>query len=125
VDREGEVAEMTEPRLLLIGRFQSTLDVLAEELRRSGRDVVATNDRALIGQTLVAGKADLVVIGGGLDEPARAEMRDYVLAISPDIPLHLAPRGEGTSPATALSFANEQVVLYKVLAAAMRDQPEG
>ncbi|TJZ76555.1 hypothetical protein FCG67_17825 [Rhodococcus oryzae] len=116
---------MAEPRLLLIGRRQSTLDVLAEELRRVGRDVVATNDRALIGRILAEWEADLVVIGGGLDEPARAEMRDYVLGISPEIPLHLAPRGEGTSPATALSFANEQVVLYKVRAAAGRDQPEG
>ncbi|WP_145982402.1 hypothetical protein [Rhodococcus sp. MTM3W5.2] len=116
---------MAEPRLLLIGKLQSTLDVLAEELRRFGRDVVATNDRALIGQTLTEGKADLVVIGGGLDEPARAEMRDYVLGISPEIPLYLAPRGEGTSPATALTFANEQIVLYKVLAAAGRDRSEG
>ncbi|MBP1161062.1 hypothetical protein ABIC28_001916 [Rhodococcus sp. PvR044] len=116
---------MAEPRLLLIGKLQSTLDVLAEELCRLGRDVLATNDRTLVGQILAEGKADLVVIGGGLDEPARAEMRDYVLGLSPDIPLHLAPRGEGTSPATALSFANEQVVLYKVLAAAMRDQSEG
>lgn len=115
---------MAEPRLLLIGKRQSTLDVLVEELRRSGRDVVATNDRALIRRTLVEGQADLVVIGGGLDEPARSEMRDYVLGISPDIPLHLAPRGEGTSPVTALAFANEQVVLYKVLAAASRDQSE-
>ncbi|MGW6379339.1 hypothetical protein ACWFRB_25055 [Rhodococcus sp. NPDC055112] len=115
---------MAEPRLLLIGKRQSTLDVLAEELRRFGRDVIATNDRERIRQILTGGQVDLVVIGGGLDEPARAEMRDHVLGISPDIPLHLAPRGEGTSPATALSFANEQIVLFKVLAAAGQDPSE-
>ncbi|MFC7451187.1 hypothetical protein [Rhodococcus daqingensis] len=114
---------MAEPRLLLIGRLQSTLDVLAEELRRFGRDVVATNDRVLIRQTLVEGKVDLVVIGGGLDDPAREEMRDYVFRFSPAIPLHLVPRTEGGSPATTVTFANEQIVLYKVFAAA-REHPD-
>ncbi|GHD05500.1 hypothetical protein [Zhihengliuella salsuginis] len=108
---------MEEPRLLLIGKRQSTLDVLAEELRRFGRDVVATNDRALIRQTLTAGEADLVVIGGGLSDPEREAVRDLVLATSPDIPLHLSPRTEGASPATLIPFANEQIVLFKVRSA--------
>lgn len=116
---------MTEPRLLLIGKLQSTLDVLAEELRRFGRDVLATNDRELIRKTLAEGTADLVVIGGGLDDPAREAMRDFVLAVSPGIPLHLVPRTPGANPATTVSFANEQVVLYKVFAAAGENPPEG
>ncbi|MDI9950407.1 hypothetical protein [Rhodococcus sp. IEGM 1305] len=109
---------MSEPRLLLIGRRQSTLDVLKEELTRFGRDVVASNDRELIRQALLDGNVDLVVIGGGLDDPARDAMRDFVLGVKPDVPVHLLPRTAGASPASVIPFANEQIVLFKVHAAA-------
>ena len=109
---------MSEPRLLLIGRCQSTLDVLKEELGRFGRDVVAFNDRDSIRQTLLDGTVDLVVIGGGLDDPARDAMRQFVLDVRPDVPVHLLPRTERASPASVIPFANEQIVLFKVRAAA-------
>ncbi|MFD6388628.1 hypothetical protein ACWF9G_07020 [Nocardia sp. NPDC055029] len=112
---------MTEPRILLIGRRQSTLDVLAEELRRFGRDVMATNDRAIVEATVTDGSVDLVVIGGGLDDPDRNAMRDFVLELRPNLPVHMVPRQANASPATVIPFTNEQVVLYKVHAAAASD----
>ncbi|MFD9661103.1 hypothetical protein ACFWAY_05645 [Rhodococcus sp. NPDC059968] len=112
---------MTEPRLLLIGRRQSTLDALKEELSRFGRDVVASNDRELIRLALLEGNVDLVVIGGGLDDPARDAMRHFVLDVRADVPVHLLPRAAGASPASVIPFANEQIVLFKVHAAAGDD----
>ena len=37
-----------EPRILAIGRLQSTLDVLVEEWERYGRDVIASNSKGRI-----------------------------------------------------------------------------
>ena len=116
--------QAVEPRILLIGRQQSTLDVLAEELRRYGREVLGSNDRAIIEKSLRDGAIDFVVIGGGLDDPSREAMAEFVKTIHPTIPVHLLPRTPTASPASVIPFVNDLAVLFKVHAASLDTTPK-
>lgn len=106
-----------EPRILLTGRQQSTLDVLVEELKRYGRDVVGTRELPRIESILGLGEIDFVVIGGGLDDATRSEMETFIKSISPSIPVHLVPRTPTANPASVIPFVNELAVLFKIHAA--------
>lgn len=107
-----------EPRILLIGRNQSTLDVLIDELKRYGRDVAGTTHHETLVQWVDEKRLDFVVIGGGLDDTARAEVVALIQSASPGLPVHLLPRTPGSSPASVIPFVNEHAVLFKVHAAA-------
>lgn len=108
-----------EPRILLVGRQQSTLDVLVEELKRYGREIVATNQPELIQLWLREDLIDFVVVGGGLDDSRRIEIEPLVKSTSPETTVHLLPRMPGASPASVIPFVNELAVLFKVHAAAV------
>ena len=107
-----------EPQILLIGRLQSTLDILVEELTRYGRNVIGSNDRGHIARLLSDAGIDFVVIGGGLDDASRSDMEQFVRSVSPSVPVHLVPRTPTANPASVIPFVNEHSVLFKVNAAA-------
>ena len=66
-----------EPRILAIGRLQSTLDVLVEEWERYGRNVIASNSRDRIKEIIETESIDFICIGGGLPDNERDEMESY------------------------------------------------
>ncbi len=74
-----------EPKILLVGRLQTTLDVLSVELKRMGRQVLATNE---IIEILKNAEADLVVIGAGIPEAEREEMIEEMRKANPQIPIY-------------------------------------
>ncbi len=77
-----------EPKILLVGRPQSTLDVLSVELKRMGRQVLATNKIDEIIEILKNAEADLVVIGAGIKEDEREEMIEEIRRVNPQIPIY-------------------------------------
>jgi len=44
--KKGEIIK--EPKILMIGRTQAVIDILIEELKPFGRDVVGSNDKDII-----------------------------------------------------------------------------
>lgn len=112
------MTEISEPKFLLVGRLQTTLDIQAEELKRFGRDVIPTNSREVIKKHLDSTQIDFIAIGGGLADPDREELVAFIRSIDADIPIHLLERTEDANPATLITFANEKAILFKVYKAA-------
>ena len=114
------MAEIVEPKFLLLGRLQTTLDIQAEELKRFGRDAIPTNSREVIKKHLDSTHVDFIVMGAGLADPAREELVAFIRSIDADIPIHLLERTEDANPAKLIAFANEKAILFKVYEAAAR-----
>ena len=51
-----------EPRILAIGRLQSTLDVLVEEWKRYGRNVITSNSKGKIKEIIETKSIDFICI---------------------------------------------------------------
>ncbi len=107
-----------EPRILLIGRLQSTIDVLSIELKRMGRQVVASNKIEEILQILERKEADLVVMGAGLEESVRNSMIMEMKGVDGQIPIYPLERGPEATPVKLLHLANEKAIMTKIHLAA-------
>ena len=104
-----------EPRILAIGRLQSTLDVLVEEWGRYGRDVIASNSKDRIKEIIETDTIDFITIGGGLPDDKREEMVEFIAAINPDLEVHPIPRTEETQgPYSFIPFLNNLAIMFKV-----------
>ena len=104
-----------EPRILAIGRLQSTLDVLVEEWERYGRNVIASNSKDRIKEIIETDSIDFIVIGGGLPDDKREEMVEYIAAIDPSLEVHPIPRTEETlGPYSFIPFLNNLAIMFKV-----------
>ena len=95
-----------EPRILIIGRLQEVIDPLVDALRKRGREVIGTDDRVRARAILEDRAIDLVVLGGGLPEPARQELEQLVRSIRPDTPVHLKER-EGGPEAVGIDIESD------------------
>lgn len=104
-----------EPRILAIGRLQSTLDILVEEWERYGRNVIASNSKDRIKEIIETESIDFICIGGGLPDNEREEMVEYISAINSDIPVHPIPRTEEKQgPYSFIPFLNNLAIMFKV-----------
>ena len=112
------MTEIIEPKFLLLGRLQTTLDIQAEELKRFGRDVIPTNSKDVIKKYLDSTQIDFIVMGAGLADPDREELVAFIRSIDADIPIHLLERTEDANPAKLIAFANEKAILFKIYEAA-------
>ena len=104
-----------EPRILAIGRLQSTLDVLVEEWERYGRNVIASNSRDRIKEIIETESIDFICIGGGLPDNERDEMESYIATIDSKIKVHPIPRTEEKmGPYNFIPFLNNLAIMHKV-----------
>jgi len=104
-----------EPRILAIGRLQSTLDVLVEEWERYGRNVIASNSRDRIKEIIETDSIDFIAIGGGLPDDEREEMAEYISMINSKISVHPIPRTEeAMGPYNFIPFLNNLAIMFKV-----------
>lgn len=103
-----------EPKILIIGRKQSVIDVLVEELNLFGRDVLGAAEKTLITSILQNEAINLVVIGAGLSDEIREGMAAYVTEIRPDVGIHLIESTENSAPYHLIEFANRKAVEWKV-----------
>tara|TARA_B110000046_G_scaffold52468_1_gene58650 strand:+ start:71 stop:448 length:378 start_codon:yes stop_codon:yes gene_type:complete len=104
-----------EPRILAIGRLQSTLDVLVEEWERYGRNVIASNSKDRIKEIIETDSIDFICIGGGLPDNEREEMVKYISNINSSIAVHPIPRTEEKmGPYNFIPFLNNLAIMHKV-----------
>ena len=104
-----------EPRILAIGRLQSTLDILVEEWERYGRNVIASNSKDRIKEIIETDSIDFIAIGGGLPDDERDEMVEYIAAIDSSIEVHPIPRTEeAQGPYSFIPFLNNLAIMFKV-----------
>jgi hypothetical protein len=104
-----------EPRILAIGRLQSTLDVLVEEWERYGRNVIASNSKDRIKEIIENDSIDFIAIGGGLPDDEREEMVKYISAIDSSLDVHPIPRTvDAQGPYSFIPFLNNLAIMFKV-----------
>ena len=114
-DNKIKTENHMEPRILAIGRLQSTLDVLVEEWERYGRNVVASNSKDKIKEIIETDSIDFICIGGGLPDNEREEMVKYISTINSNIPVHPIPRTEEKmGPYNFIPFLNNLAIMHKV-----------
>jgi hypothetical protein len=104
-----------EPRILAIGRLQSTLDVLVEEWERYGRNVIASNSKDRIKEIIETESIDFICIGGGLPDNEREAMVEYISNINSSIAVHPIPRTEEKmGPYNFIPFLNNLAIMHKI-----------
>ena len=107
--------KIMEPKILAIGRLQSTLDVLVEEWERYGRNVIASNSKDRIKEIIETDSIDFIAIGGGLPDDEREEMVEYIAAIDYSIKVYPIPRNEeAMGPYNFIPFLNNLAIMFKV-----------
>tara|TARA_B110000459_G_scaffold116139_1_gene128368 strand:- start:143 stop:562 length:420 start_codon:yes stop_codon:yes gene_type:complete len=112
---EKKIEKHMEPRILAIGRLQSTLDVLVEEWERYGRNVIASNSNEKIKEIIKSNAIDFIVIGGGLPDDERQKMVDYIATINSEIGVHPIPKTEEKmGPYSFIPFLNNLAIMHKV-----------
>lgn len=110
--------KIEEPKILIIGRLQSTLNVIGEELTRYGRQIVASNSEENIKMIVSSGSIDFVAMGAGLPDSKREEMCKLIHEIDPNMHVKLLDRSTATGPPDLIRMVNDLAVLYKIAIAA-------
>tara|TARA_B110000971_G_scaffold96867_1_gene99681 strand:- start:174 stop:593 length:420 start_codon:yes stop_codon:yes gene_type:complete len=114
-EKESKIKDQMEPKILAIGRLQSTLDILVEEWERYGRNVIASNSKENIKEIIETESIDFICIGGGLPDNERDEMVEYISNINSSIDVHPIPRTEEKlGPYNFIPFLNNLAIMHKV-----------
>ncbi|MDA8670072.1 hypothetical protein N9L60_03855 [Flavobacteriales bacterium] len=114
-EKESKIKDQMEPKILAIGRLQSTLDILVEEWERYGRNVIASNSKENIKEIIETESIDFICIGGGLPDNERDEMVAYISNINSSIDVHPIPRTEEKmGPYNFIPFLNNLAIMHKV-----------
>jgi len=103
-----------EPKVLLIGRSQQLIDVLIGELRNFGRDITGADNKEDVHDILKSYQIDLVVIGAGLPDEVRFDMKEFIITMIPRLPVYLIERTPDSNPAKMIEFVNQKVVEFKL-----------
>ena len=115
IEKKHKTENQMEPRILAIGRLQSTLDVLVEEWERYGRNVIASNSKDRIKEIIETESIDFICIGGGLPDNEREAMVEYISNINSSIAVHPIPRTEEKmGPYKFIPFLNNLAIMHKV-----------
>ena len=114
-EKESKIKDQMEPKILAIGRLQSTLDILVEEWERYGRNVIASNSKENIKEIIEKESIDFICIGGGLPDNERDEMVEYISNINSSIDVDPIPRTEEKmGPYNFIPFLNNLAIMHKV-----------
>jgi hypothetical protein len=114
-EKESKIEDQMEPKILAIGRLQSTLDILVEEWERYGRNVISSNSKEKIKEIIETESIDFICIGGGLPDNEREEMAEYISTINSSIAVHPIPRTEEKmGPYNFIPFLNNLAIMHKV-----------
>jgi len=103
-----------EPKVLMIGRSQQVIDILTRELKNYGRDIIGTDNKEDVYDILKNQQIDLVVIGAGLPDEVRIDMKEFIISIKPGLPVHLIERTPDSNPTKMIEFVNQKVVEFKL-----------
>ena len=103
-----------EPKVLMIGRSQQVINVLLGELKNNGRKIIGTDNKNDVHDILKTHQIDLVVIGAGLVDEVRFDMKEFIISMKPGLPVHLIERTPDSNPTQMIEFINQKVIEYKL-----------
>tara|TARA_B110000211_G_scaffold80891_1_gene94727 strand:+ start:366 stop:797 length:432 start_codon:yes stop_codon:yes gene_type:complete len=103
-----------EPKILLVGRNLTVMEILKKELLKYDRNIVYANSIELIELKLNKGDIDLVVIGAGIPDAIRNEMQGRITVLHPNTPLFMIKRTADGNPAKMIHFCNEKAIIWKI-----------
>ena len=103
-----------EPKVLMIGRSQQVINILIGELKNYGRALPGADHKEDVHNILKTYQIDLVVIGAGLPDEIRFDMKEFIISMRPGLPVHLIERTPDSNPAKMIEFVNQKVVEFKV-----------
>jgi hypothetical protein len=112
--QNNKIIENMEPKILLIGRNLDVMKILKDELAQFDRNIVYANSNEMITDHLKKGDIDLIVIGAGLPDETREEMKTLILELQAGISLFMIERTPNGNPAKMIGFTNEKVILWKI-----------
>jgi DNA-binding NtrC family response regulator len=102
-----------EPKVLMIGRSQKVIDILITELRNYGRDIIGADNKEDVHDILRNHQIDLVVIGAGLPDEVRIDMKEFIISMKPGLPVNLIERTPDSNPKKMIEFVNQKVSEFK------------
>jgi len=103
-----------EPKILMIGRRQEVVDILVDELKKFGRDIIGASEQEKIEKHLQTQNFDFVVIGAGLPDHQRDFITSFIESIKPGLPVYMIERKKDTKPFKLISFTNNKAVGFKI-----------
>ena len=112
--QNNKIIENMEPKILLIGRNLDVMKILKDELAQFNRNVVYANSNETITELLKKGDINLIMIGAGLPDETREEMKTLILQLQAGIPLFMIERTADGNPAKMIGFTNEKAILWKI-----------
>jgi hypothetical protein len=104
-----------EPKVLLIGRSKQVIDILKNELKSYGRDIIGADNKEDVYKILRSHQIDLVVIGAGLPDEVRMEMKEFIISLRPGLPVNLIKRTPDSNPQKMIDFVNQKVAEFREL----------
>jgi hypothetical protein len=99
----------------MIGRSQKVIDILKSELKNYGRDIIGADKKEDVYKILRSHQIDLVVIGAGLPDEVRMEMKEFIISLRPGLPVNLIKRTPDSNPQKMIDYVNQKVAEFKEL----------
>lgn len=110
-----------EPRILIIGKNLTIVNILIRELEKFDRSVMGATDKPDILRLLQNNNPDFVILGAGFSDKERDEMLVYLISLKADLKVHLAKKKvenpenkEKGSPYDIIDFTNRKAVEWKI-----------
>jgi len=103
-----------EPKILVIGRKQEVVDILVDELKKFGRDIIGASEQEKIEKLVQTLNFDFVVIGAGLPDHQRDFLTSFIENLKPGLPVHMIERKKDSKPYKIISFINNKAVSFKI-----------
>ncbi len=103
-----------EPRIMIVGRNLSVINILIDELEKFGRNVMGATEKPDIERLIQHHNPDMVLIGAGLPDKERDEMLVFLISIKADIKVYVIEKKEKSSPYDMVEFTNRKAVEWRV-----------
>lgn len=108
------IHKQMEPQILMLGRKLEVMEILASELEKFDRKVFYANDESLIEKHLNTHAIDFVVMGAGLPDERREELKTFIQKQKPELPVHLIVRSKAGGPTQMITFTHEKAIEWKI-----------
>lgn len=103
-----------EPKILMIGRRLEVVNILVDELKKSGRDVEGASEQENIEKLLLAKPFDFVIIGIGMPDHQRDYLQSFIQTIKPDMPVFMDERRAKNKPLKLINFTNNKAIEFRI-----------
>ena len=103
-----------EPKILMIGRRLEVVNILVDELKKSGRDIEGAIEQESIEKMLLSKSFDFVIIGAGLPDHQRDYLQSFIQSIRPELQVFMHERKGKNKPLKLINFTNNKAIEFKI-----------